>query len=357
MAVFYDSSVRFDPSSLPLRNAIDNATTLGRNGKGCVVVAGCGNRCTTIHFPANYDKVLAVGGIDRFGIRSGSSQCINTNVPCEHWNSLTGGSCPGNYLDVMAPGTYVYSTFANNSYGHADMTHLSSAFVSGVAALMLSKNNNLTEQEVRDIIRITARKISTHVYTYNPNYPYGDWNARMGYGFVNSYQSVKKALDYKLYTKDDANDNGYEPNFSTFFDSPDIWIRRNKDGGTTHQDAFRGDTNYVYVRVHNTGSVLSSPGDSLIVYAKKIVTSSNPNANFATWPNYWDKLGGVEISGVPANGNKIFCVPVYFLPIHNKYTVQTIVKSNNNPLSYSLASNNVFNIQYNNKVSIKGTSN
>ena len=356
VALFWAASALTIPSTIPVRNAIDNATTFGRDGKGCVVISGSGDECSATLFPANYGKVLSIGGIDRRGMRSGSNQCINHQAQTNPWGLNDKGSCFGTDLDVVAPGTSIFTLSPNNSAGEYDGTAISSSFVSGVAALMLSRNNNLTEQEVRDIIRITAKEINLPVYTYQTfaTHPYGLFNNKMGYGLVNSYQAIKSVLNYDLYTRDDTNDNGFEPNPLRTFNSPDMWNRQTKDGGLTHQTAFFGDTNYVYVRVHNKGSIVSAQGDSLTIYAKKdFVNLSIPTTYFDYWPNGWEKIGGIEISGVPANGDKIFCVPVYYLPIYNKYNILSLIKSPNDALfTTTMQQSTTFDVQYNNNVSM-----
>ena len=68
--------------------------------------------------------------------------------------------------------------------------------VAGVAALILSVNPNLTQEQVANIIRSTARKASPNgIYTYQtiPGLPHGTWNERMGYGVVDAYAAVLAA--------------------------------------------------------------------------------------------------------------------------------------------------------------------
>ncbi len=60
--------------------------------------------------------------------------------------------------------------------------------VSGIAALILSVNPGLTQQQVRDIIINTADKVGdNYIYT-------SGWNNEMGYGRVNAFNAVKAAL-------------------------------------------------------------------------------------------------------------------------------------------------------------------
>lgn len=58
----------------------------------------------------------------------------------------------GDYVDVCAPGVGIYSTIPGNQYGFKDGTSCSAAFVSGIAALLLSNNNDLGSIELKNKI-------------------------------------------------------------------------------------------------------------------------------------------------------------------------------------------------------------
>ena len=70
--------------------------------------------------------------------------------------------------------------------------------VSGVAALVLSVNPNLTGQEVRCILESTAQKVRKDLYTYDsiPERPNGTWNEQVGHGLVDAHAAVLKAKCY-----------------------------------------------------------------------------------------------------------------------------------------------------------------
>lgn len=58
-----------------------------------------------------------------------------------------------------------------------------------------------------------------------------------------------------LYMRDDPSDSGTEPSTgSTFWDSPDLWVRNVDDGITTFQEPEFGQDNYFYARVTNRGT-------------------------------------------------------------------------------------------------------
>ena len=126
-----------------LESAIDSAINYGRNGKGCVVVFAAGNYHYMVEYPGNYRKeILTVGA---------------STQQYKRWENSGMGSANGDNLDVMAHGDNIYSTSTDyTGYNSEAGTSYAAPHVSGIAALMLSVNPNLTGQQVRDIIETTA---------------------------------------------------------------------------------------------------------------------------------------------------------------------------------------------------------
>jgi len=162
-----------------LEDAIMNAMTKGRKGKGTVVVFAAGNSAGSgVGYPGCFhDDILVVGAIDTMGLRAGFSSYGKGKV------------------DVMAPGLYILSTLPHNDTAYWKGTSMAAPHVSGVAALILSVNPNLKGQQVRDIIESTAKKIRADAYTYDTvqGRPKGTWHEEMGHGLVDAYEAVLKA--------------------------------------------------------------------------------------------------------------------------------------------------------------------
>jgi len=57
-----------------------------------------------------------------------------------------------NKVDVAAPGENIYSTLPGGRYGYMSGTSQATAFVSGMAALLLAKDPTLTPKKIREII-------------------------------------------------------------------------------------------------------------------------------------------------------------------------------------------------------------
>ena len=173
------------PSSSLLDDAINNALTHGRNGLGCIVVFASGNQFNNFpNYPGNSNpKLLSIGAINSLGERAAFSNY-------------------GGRLDMVAPGVGTSTTDLINGFTLDNLYNLnysgtsaSAPFVTGVAALVLSINPSLTNDEVSIILESSAQKVRTDLYTYQDisGKPNGLWSNEMGYGLVNAYEAVRLA--------------------------------------------------------------------------------------------------------------------------------------------------------------------
>jgi len=70
---------------------------------------------------------------------------------------------------VVAPGVNIYSTLPNNSYDTLSGTSMAAPHVSGVVALMLSANPNMTTEEIRNIWTSSATALNFSSQTVSAN--------------------------------------------------------------------------------------------------------------------------------------------------------------------------------------------
>jgi hypothetical protein len=92
----------------------------------------------------------------------------------------------------VAPGSDILSTLPNNTQGYKDGTSMACPHVSGVAALLLSRNPTLSQQQVAEVICSTARKIrEPFVYLKE----YGTWDQDYGYGLIDAESAVLAVSD------------------------------------------------------------------------------------------------------------------------------------------------------------------
>jgi serine protease len=158
-----------------IAQALQRAMTNGRNGKGTLVVKSAGNTYGgDVSFPGNVPGVLTVGAV------------TSSNKPARY-------TPVSNRVDLVAPSGdrrnkkllniitidrhEPYGYEPNGRYYHNfDGTSAAAPQVSGVAALILSLNPELTESEVRDIIIRSAT-----------SYGETDW---AGAGRLNAYNAL-----------------------------------------------------------------------------------------------------------------------------------------------------------------------
>ena len=139
-----------------LESALQNAYNAG-----IVIVAASGNDYAgTISYPARYSTAIAVGATDSSDTRASFSNY-------------------GAELEVVAPGVNIYSTYTGGSYKTLSGTSMATPMVSGVVALMLSKNPNLTPDEVRNILHTTSLDLGA-----------AGWDQYYGYGRVQADAAV-----------------------------------------------------------------------------------------------------------------------------------------------------------------------
>jgi subtilisin family serine protease len=175
-----------------VQDAIRRATTMGRGGKGAIVIFSSGNNDAGVASPAIFPETIAVGAM---------SMCLQRKSPttCDGENFWGGNYGTG--LDISGPGVRIATTrnTGTGSAPNADYnlafngTSAATPFVAGVAALVLSINNNFTQTQVREILERSARKIGGYNYTATIGQPNGSWSSELGHGMVNAKNAVLAA--------------------------------------------------------------------------------------------------------------------------------------------------------------------
>jgi subtilisin family serine protease len=179
------------PDSTCVTTMVRFALDEGRAKKGCVVVCAAGNRYpgtsgNEVDFPASIDGVIAVGA------------CTNEQNPGpkllgfgEAWETAAGDK-----VWVVAPGVNNLTTDLVGSKG-ADLgdyfsfsgTSSATPLVAGAAALLLSRNPNLTVARIREIFRETAVQVPCKGI-YDPQTGH---HRQMGFGMLDVLAAVNKA--------------------------------------------------------------------------------------------------------------------------------------------------------------------
>jgi hypothetical protein len=230
-------------------------------------------------------SVLHVGAIGANGSEPAKVTAVNaaTNqLTVQGWN-LVGGILmfSGGLLHAHAIGAPVATGPANhrNDFGG---TSSATPLCAGAGALVLSANPALTYVEARQALRDTAVK-----FDLTNTDPVGQWldsagnpsvgsgnppvkSGWYGYGRVNAAAAVQTALVFPasrdLVVRDNLSDTGAVASTGAFWNSPDVWCRTLAPGSDPgalpanyatagpHQDPVRGQSNWVYARVHNNGT-------------------------------------------------------------------------------------------------------
>ena len=76
-----------------------------------------------------------------------------------HNNLLKSSNWGKKQVDVAAPGENIYSTLPGGRYGYMSGTSQATAFVSGLAALLLSKDPTLKPSEIKEIIMASVDRL------------------------------------------------------------------------------------------------------------------------------------------------------------------------------------------------------
>lgn len=128
----------------------------------------------SIGTPASYPESYAVGAIRKdehvakFSLRGKSNYT-------DKWKP-----------DIVAPGVNILSSMPGNKYEILTGTSMAGPHVTGVVALMLSVNKDLSVDQIEKILNSTATPLKDEDYTSSPNHGYG-------YGKVNAALAVELA--------------------------------------------------------------------------------------------------------------------------------------------------------------------
>ena len=131
---------------------------------GITFVAAAGNDNTSqVFYPAGYNYVISVASTT-----SSDSKSSFSNY--------------GTWIDIAAPGSSIYSTIPNNTYGTQSGTSMACPLVAGLCGLLKSYNPALTPDEIENCLDQSADNIDAQ----NPSYV-GD----LGAGRINALGALQ----------------------------------------------------------------------------------------------------------------------------------------------------------------------
>lgn len=143
-------------------STIDSAASYAE-GKGATTVVAAGNDGVDPAWP-DFSTFLAVGATDQNDTRTS-------------WSNY------GNYIDIVAPGLSILTTYIGNQYSYASGTSLAAPLVVGTIALLSGAKADISPSEVKNILYITSDDLG------DP----GDDNI-YGQGRLNARKAVEKLV-------------------------------------------------------------------------------------------------------------------------------------------------------------------
>ncbi len=221
----WSAAARSFSLSLRMRAALTRAATVGRGGKGCVLVFAAGNENRPINGTVNesgwpnnqpagptawlngfaaHPDVIAVAASSSLATKSAYSNWGAEVSVCAPSNNVRASTFPRASVPVTGRGIVTTDRVGPSGYSTTDYTRdfggTSSACptVAGAAALVISANPQLTAREVRQVLESTADKIVDNDPDGQLGNRFGTYDAEghsnwFGYGRINVFAAVTEA--------------------------------------------------------------------------------------------------------------------------------------------------------------------
>ena len=144
-------------------SATDQAVINDAYNNGCMLIAAAGNSSNSnFLYPAAYNNVVAV---------------VSTTAT----DAVSSFSSYGNWVDICAPGSAIYSTYPFGTYAYASGTSMASPLTASIFAYVWSINPNLTQVQLEALIKNNCDNIDAQ----NPTKV-----GLMGAGRINAYRAA-----------------------------------------------------------------------------------------------------------------------------------------------------------------------
>ena len=169
--------------------ALDRAVAYAHR-KGVVMVAAIGNESANHHnYPATYDEVIAVGGINPDTADAAAQGALEPQTPvAADFTVRAAYSDYGPHIDLAAPTQVPALNYGAGYSRNWSGTSAATPHVAGVAALVKAVAPGLNAAQVRQLMIQTADDLSGE-----QNGGREGWDQYTGYGRVNTFKAINAA--------------------------------------------------------------------------------------------------------------------------------------------------------------------
>jgi hypothetical protein len=201
-------SDRSGPVEMPevLQEIINFARTEERDGKGVVIFFAAGNGDEDISDPESFDgfaanpDIIAIGAVNASGIRSAYSDFGKDLDFVAPSSDISDGYLWDPYVpDITSDG--IWTTDARSIFGYTQGDYMASfggtssatPLAASISALLISAYPDLTRDDLYDILKLSADKVSPLDAQYDEN----GHSIFYGYGRLNALSAVKLLCELK----------------------------------------------------------------------------------------------------------------------------------------------------------------
>jgi len=275
--VFY-AWVSSEAGSDGMQMSVDGTVYFTRSGVPTVIY--------DVGYPALYSECMAIGASTAADIRSAYSQFDDTLVDVlDVVAPSSGGNWAITTTDITGSGGYSSGNYTSGFGGTSSATPLAA----GIAALVLSKNPDLTPSEVEGILESSADEIGCDPYSGHYNEYYGQGRVNAAAALLATFMDcnnngVPDDQDISGGTSDDCNANGIPDECDP--DADGDGVPDDCDICAGFDDSLDADGDGVFVRV---STIASMPTVTACRMAVIFVSVTMPQATvtataFATIP-------------------------------------------------------------------------
>lgn len=268
--------------------ALEDGVTNGRRGLGLVYVWAAGNGREdddNVNFDgfANSRYTIAVGSLTNSGVVAPYSEdgaCLTVVAP-------SSDGAPGTLRDITTVDVTGSAGYDSSDYDSGfGGTSASAPLVSGVVALMLQANPDLTWRDVQAILMTTARKVDAKNGGWTTNAAGHDVSHTYGFGRVDAAAAVAAAADWQSLPAEQTVTASASPNAAI----PDVSLTGTTSSITLGADKPRLTVEYVEVEVtaphpywHDLEIVLIAPSGTQSVLAPAAASATSYDEGFEGW--------------------------------------------------------------------------